>query len=349
MAPVRGPGKRRRIVRWTALLGVFVVAALVVAACGGVSPPSDPPPATVTPSDPPATAAVASPSPSFTAGELAEWIAFREAYGLRADEAWIRQVAADPASRNDTDIPLLPFELDALGRAVVSLDGLIAALQAYGRAIPGVFGGVVVDGKDAVILVTDDPDTHRKVLAAILPSLERIQVRSVRWSLADLKAKAAAIEARPEVLEALGARLIHAGVDMSENVVDVRYQGPGPGSEAAIRTALGGADWLHVEWRGPLPWTGPRGTLHIRAVDAQGRPVVGALCELRPVDPAVNADDAISYSTDDQGRCPMDGYPAVRYIVTLTKRLPDGSRVTASAPAVIPAGRTSEVEVVFEP
>ncbi len=307
------------------------------------------------PSDPPAssstipTIATSAPSPSFSADEIADWVAFREAYGLRADEEWVRQVATDRASANDTGIPLLPFELDALGQAVTSLNGLIDALQRYGSTIPSVFAGVVADGHDAVLLVADDPATHRAVLAAILPSLERIQIRSVRRTLADLDVKAAAIEARPEALEAIGAELIDASVNMTANVVSVHYIGHGPELDPAVRSALGGGDWILPRWQGPLPWSGSRGHLMIRAVDDRGRAVVGASCAAHPVDPAVNADDAIAYGTNDQGECLIQNYPAARYIVTVTLEFADGTKVEAKRRAVIPAGGTGEVEVVFGP
>jgi hypothetical protein len=54
--------------------------------------------------------------------------------GLRADEDWILEVFANPASANDTGMPLLPSELDALGAAIRSTYRLIDGLTWYGTA-----------------------------------------------------------------------------------------------------------------------------------------------------------------------------------------------------------------------
>jgi hypothetical protein len=113
------------------LRGVFVVVAMSACTSAPPAPTFNAPAATADPST--------APDPA-----IAEWIKFRTAVGLRADEAWVREVAGNPASRGGSDtyeIPLLPSEVAFLLDRNRRIEDAHAFGASYGAAFPDGFAG----------------------------------------------------------------------------------------------------------------------------------------------------------------------------------------------------------------
>ena len=256
---------------------------------------------------------------------MAEWTSFRRAFGLRPDPQWIEQVVANPNSRNDTGIPLLPSEVEELAAAIRSTDAVVERLTWYGQQYPEEFGDVRLDGRTAVLFMTGDPAVHEERLARLLPTSAYYVVRQVDRSRAELEALARDVAAETPWFESVGAQLVEAHASLDR--VRVRYRARQEEIAAAIADHFGDADWLELEWEGPIPWEGLRGSMLVTVVDEDGRPLSGAQCSWEPVDPAVDADTGLAYSTGDDGTCRNEYLPAVAYTVIISMYL-DGEGLT---------------------
>ena len=108
------------------LIAVLALVGLVAAACAGLDRP------TATTSQVPTSQASATPPPQLTDEEWADARRFREAVGLRADDAWILAVAADPAAdRSSFGIPLTPAEAaDLLSRPLKAPNEVVRTVKA---------------------------------------------------------------------------------------------------------------------------------------------------------------------------------------------------------------------------
>jgi hypothetical protein len=299
-------------------------------------------PLTFEPSDGAATSSPA--ATTATPGDPAEmvgWIEFRETYGLRTDIPWVLQVANDPQSTNDTGVPLLAWEMTAIGDVITATQDLLPLLRAYGNAHPEAFAGVIIDGARAVIFVTGDLAPHRESLANLLPPTAPYEVRSTPLSRQELQALAGTFAGETAWFRSIGAEFV--GANVGSTGVRVRYLAANDRVGPLILAHFGNPSWMRVQWEGPLPWQGPRGTLVIRVMDAIGRPVVGATCETSPIDPSVDADMGVAFVTNKEGTCTIKNLPATAFKVGI---LPPAespgapiarSNVTARANATVEA------------
>lgn len=103
-----------------------------------------------------------------SAEELSDARRFRESFGLRSDDAWIRAVAANlqgQAGLREYGVPLMPAELDLLEARADAFPEISEAAEAYGRRHAAEFGGVFVDhvqGTVAVFLTGQLETTSRR-------------------------------------------------------------------------------------------------------------------------------------------------------------------------------------------
>ena len=320
------------------LLTVLMTSVLVLG-CGPM--PSLPP---VHPQDHPSSEAPV-PSP-FPSGVVERWMAFRERFGLRADRSWAEAVARDPAAGTDTDVPLLPGELAAVAAAVRSTQGMTDLLQWYGERHPEVYAGVTVEGRTVVLHVAADPFLHETALVAFGARSAAFEVRRVPHSLEALDGFAALVRSKEDLIEASGARLVAADPDVS-GLVRVRYLAADDEVGERISELLGNPGWLSLEREGPMPWAGPRGSLVVRLIDAAGRPVPDVQCSWMAVDPTVDAQSALAYSTDERGECRIDHLPATSYSIELFVMLAGTGRVVVGTGHVtVPGDGVERIEMI---
>jgi hypothetical protein len=288
------------LVRRRVLLGI-VASATISWGCATPLPATPPPVASVS--------RVASTSPS-PAG-FQRWRTFRETWGLATDDAWMAKVAATPgAFDNDFEIPLLPAEVDAIGRQVTSLNGVIGALVAYGGRYPDSYRAVIAEGSTAVLLMKEPAEPFVTELEQLLPSGTPFEVRPTAHSRKELETVAARVLADDAWFTSQGLELIDASVGATALVVG--YQG-GTGNEPpAIKERYGGDLEIEVEWEGAVPWDGPVGTVVVQVVDARGRPASeGTVCDAKPVDPTIHYEPGVAFVTDKKGVCRLPYVPAV--------------------------------------
>lgn len=328
--------------RATLLLLLVVASSLIVTGCAA---PPRPPEATQplgltigVPTD--------SSPPTLDPVEVAVWVDFRKLYGLRADLAWVLMVATDPRSMNGIGVPLLPSEMEELGGAVSSVADVTPVLRLYGEAHPDVYGGVFVDGKLAVLQMKGDPTGHRAALLTILSATAPFEVRQAAWSVAELEAFAATVEAETDWFRSIGAEFVASDVGVAG--VRVRYLAPNDRPDALIRSHFGNPGWILIEWSGPLPWKGPRGTLVVEVTNGSGESVVGATCDTSPIDPAVDADMGVVFVTNDEGVCTIPGLPATAFEVTIVVQQGQRDVVATTAHVVVPEDATIRLSLVTD-
>lgn len=288
------------------------------------------------------------PRPTPDPSQVAEWTAFREAFGLQADPDWISIVAANPASENDTGIPLLPSELDALGAAIRSTRSLVEALTWYGERYPDEFAGVSTRGRTVVLYMAGDADAHQARLRRLFPGSSQFEVRQVERSRKELQALAQLVSDEADWFETIGAYLVEAHPSLEE--VRVTFRAAHEEIGAKISNHFGRPEWLRVEWEGPLAWEGPLGAMVVSVRDQRGHPVVGAQCSWDPIDPSIDADSALAFSTKEDGVCRNDYLPAVAFTVIIRTQIEGQGLVEIGrASGVVPAGGVGFTDVTTKP
>jgi hypothetical protein len=184
--------------------------------------------------------------------DIVEAIQFREQYGLRADEAWVRSVAADPAAIIDEayGVPLLPAEVADL-QSRHWPNTLITQLREYGLQFPEDFAMAYINEKasGAIIKFKANLDFHRAALAA-LPLDGPVLVQQAEYSLKDLRDGLAKIKAERAWIEATGATYVQLTIYELENRVVIVYNG-GRGLATIISSHFGNPAWLVTRREGP--------------------------------------------------------------------------------------------------
>jgi hypothetical protein len=333
---------QRAPVRFLALVTI-----LSAVGCAGPSPSVS----TVGPSPPagPTQPIAEAPLPD---ADLEEARQFRVRYGLRADESWIRAVAADPAAQQgvvDYGVPLMPFELLDLESRRTDVD-LLRQINDYGGLFPESFAGAYVDQRAAQAFVAsfkDDAARHQVALADLLPPEVQVDVRDVDWSTRELNGFVKDVEAEKAWFATIGVIYQDAGRGITEDFVHVNFRGPAEGVQM-IEAHFGDPSWLVAERQGPLPWSGPRADLVIDVFDEAGKHVPGLWCEFVPEDPDAAEGGEDTFGTDDSGRCVLRNLPAVPYRITLHRFVDDDHYEPIKTFRVVLAPPVTTVPVVIE-
>jgi hypothetical protein len=148
----------------------FIVVCIVLAGCSVAAP------------SPPGLQPTAL-SPALEAA-VRDAIRLRTEFGLRADEAYVRQLANDPTAVVSFGIPMLPGELAELQARIKTADGITDAVDAYAATVPDVFGGQYIDSTTGTVyaLFTDDLAVHRAALAKLLHPSAPVVLLQARYS-----------------------------------------------------------------------------------------------------------------------------------------------------------------------
>ena len=297
------------------------------------------------------------PSPAETAriavseAEIADAMATRKLYGLRADEDWVRAVGADPGAQAGIvqfGIPLTPAEQADIGARRWDED-LLRQAQAYCRSVSEDCAGTYINlkGSGVVVDIAHNVERHRRTLRNLVADPKLVEVQEVKWSLAELEGFIVKVEAERAWFETIGVEFMQVDRRVTDNFVHVDYMARTEAPSAAIEAHFGNPPWLRAEWAGPPPWTGPRADLVLRIRDEEGRPGIGIRCDIQPHDEDVGVDlGEVVYATDTAGVCQAKNIPAVTYRVRLFRWVQDHEervRIDDIRIALTSAGRQLDV------
>ena len=200
---------------------------------------------------------------------MKEAIRFRKTFGLRADEAWIRLVAADPDSeegRIEYGVSLTPEEFADLAGRSVAVEAIREPVISYGLAHPDDWAGAYIDQQRDGILVAQFSANieHRQALMSGLGPSARLEILPVQYSLKYLKAQAARIHGTEDWFLTIPAYLESYGVDESANRIHLRVSSVDPRVQDIIEEHFGWPGLTKVESDGTGANLLPFGTLRSR-------------------------------------------------------------------------------------
>ena len=120
---------------------------------------------------------------------IAQAVEFRSKFGLRADVAWARQVAAMDDAIFEYEIPLTPEEFALLKDRSDSIDAMLTAANVYGALHPDEWAGASQDVRHGGVVArfTDNIAEHQAALWASLGPDAKLRVVRVRWSPTELR------------------------------------------------------------------------------------------------------------------------------------------------------------------
>lgn len=207
--------------------------------------------------------------------EIARAIESRKLFGLRSDEAWVRQVAADPTARVFMlDFPMTLEEEREFEARTTDFEQTAQAVQAYGDQHPETFGGVWVDQASRTVVAawTRDAELQRIAILASLGRFAPVDARTVRYSVQDLAELQARIDGDMDWLRTIPAAFLGGGQMIMDNRVELWVSSAAPDAEARIMEHFGvGADMLKVTSDGTGASLMERGTIHMHVVRPDGK------------------------------------------------------------------------------
>jgi len=345
----RAPHRRCRgcvsIGRRLSTVAAPVLAVIILAGC--VSRPSSSP---ASPVLSPSVAPDATPVPTLSPAGLADVERFRRDFGLRSDEAWILEVAANPASDRQTfGVPLTAQEVEELGRRTRDVEQIKAVVVPYGEAHRAEWAGAFTDHQAGGLFVAQFSGHVAEHRAALLPKLSPLaafEVREVRWSLRELEAVASRFHMNDPWFRTIPAVVYGVGPNLVANRVDILISSADPRATDLIRDHLGLTDEvLHVTSDGNGALLLPTGRLRIIAVDAGGSPAVGLACVAVPdADGAYEPRPVPMPTTDANGVCELT-LPATGYWIHL-ERGEGRSTLVSLGRAVVLAEEIRELTII---
>ena len=201
--------------------------------------------ATPSPTAVPSPTPLAQPAPK---DDLERVIEIRGDWGLRSDEDWIREVAADPNSI-ESELGIL-VTLEEAAELADMLRDPVARLNAYGTKNASSFGGLMIDppgGNRYVMFFTGDLERHRTEATALLGA-PRVEVRLCQFTESELKDLMDVIV--QELGQAEDPQLLSVALDTRNNRVVVEAKSNTPGIQQDLETRYGPAAAVVIH---PLP------------------------------------------------------------------------------------------------
>lgn len=270
----------------------------------------------------PSVAATPSPNPWLTEANIARAIDFRTSFGLRADEAWVRRVAADPAAnprKSRYGIPLTPSEVAELVARAATTGALTDVVQAYGVDHPDDFVDVFVDAAQGRVIAqfAREIERHEAALRKLVAPDAPLDVEAVQYTHEELQVLFDRV-VHDGWLDERGYDLLDAGINTRANRVELYVSTADPDAVQTIAAHYDAGPMFEVTTDG-IGWTQlPRGTLRGVAVDAHGTPVPALVVRLQPdVPPGTRlmGGPPLQTETTARGRFELD-VPALGYEVT---------------------------------
>lgn len=285
--------------------------------------------------------------------EIADAVETRRLYGLRADEAWVRAVAADPAA--EAGIILFGIPLTSAEQADIRArrwdEDLLRQAQAYCRSASEDCAGTYINlkGSGVIVDIAHNVSRHRATLRNLVTNPKLIEIHEVTWSMAELQGFMEQVESERPWFARIGVEFMQVDRAVTDNFVHVDYMARTEAPSATIEAHFGNPSWLRAVWAGPPPWNGPSGDLTIRIRDAGGRPGIGIRCDIRPQNPDAGVDlGEVVYATDMEGVCTAKHIPAVKYRIRLFRWMQNHEEripIDDLLVALPPAGRRLDVRI----
>lgn len=274
--------------------------------------------------------------------EIADAMAFRELVGLRADEAWVREVAANPAATLTYGVPLMPFEDAELARRAANAHDVAPIVEAYGAEHADEYGGVYIDnaaGGVVVVTFTANVEAHEAALRKLLAPNALIDVREAVFTSGELNELQERI-ATDDSLRSEGIFVLTTAADEAAGIVTVELSTERLDAEAVLRALYGPAVRTTI-----VDPTGaflkPRGVIAGRVIDDIGAPVEAAL-QLKPLFADI-ALDSMGIGTQRDGTFVLDDQLVGRWRITAEAEGHD----PGSAETDVMPGRVSRIEIVL--
>lgn len=335
---------------------VVLVAALLLA--GGCAAPDGSPSVSAEGGAPPGPASAGPGATGPVAAPDEEAIAYaisqRKVFGLRSDEAWVRQVAADPRARTQLlDFPMLPEEEAEFEKRQSDFEQIAMAVNDYAASRLDEFGGVWIDQERHTVVAawTRNPGLHRIAILAGLRTAGPLEARLVRYTVKELNALTDRLFADREWYRTIDAAPMSGGAMIMDNRVELQISSANPNAPALILAHFGvGPDMLAVSSDGTGIRLQPRGTLVIRVVTAEGK----APGE-NGIEPSWTPDrpdgrecgEFVGYLIPPDGVLSIECAPG-GWTVTLQVRDGDGWKPVGSGHVVVPPGGRAEVTITLD-
>jgi hypothetical protein len=287
---------------------------------------------------------------SLTPAAVAEAQRYREDFGLRSDESWVRRVAADPASVagvNRYGIPLTPEEVGELERRIQTTEAIKRLVVPYGESHPEDWAGAWIDHEASGRLIAQfsgHVEEHRRQLYARISPEANFEVRAVDRSLAEIREMASVLDepANQEWFATIPAVLKGYGLRVAGNRLGVDLSTVHPDAPRLVAEHFGWGDAVQVDVDGTGALLLGRGVLTVTARDGQGRPVAGLGCTAVADLPGAYESPQQVPRTGPDGQCTLE-LPATGYWIRLSTQddLAGMARAT-----VVPNGRATVTVLV---
>jgi hypothetical protein len=336
-------------------LAIAVAVLLAVGGCGSTPSP--------TASDPAGTPAVDGSASAAAAGvgapieeDIAHAMSQRKLFGLRSDEAWVRQIAADPRARTQLlDFPMLPEEETEFEARQSSYESVAAAVNAYAADHRAEFGGVWIDQPRHTVVAawTANPELHRLGILASLRAAGPLEVRLVRYTEQQLTDLTDRLFMDRGWYATIPAAPLGGGADTMNNRVDFEISSANPQAAVLILAHYGvGPDVLHISSDGTGIRLQPRGKIEGRVTTADGKEPGENQLMLnwssdRPAAGAGDCGDMVGYGVAPDGAFELPCAPG-GWTITVQASSGDGWVDVGSGHAVVPAGGTVKLMITLE-
>ena len=290
-------------------------------------------------------------APAIPPAVVADAIRFRQAFGLRADEAWVVLVELDPRSSDEPfGVRLMPNEIAGMEARARNAEAVVPVVVAYGQEHPDDFGGAYIDqrgGGFVVVLVKGDTEIHAGALSRLLHPDAKWAIRQVQYSEAELNALHELVASDLTWFQSAGILLFSVATDVPTNRVEIVYDSLDVSAVDVIRERYESGDMLTLV-RDPHPVAFlPRGSLAGRVIDSRGQPVpdldIMAIGDIANAEP----DGGVAYVTGADGVFFIPRLAAMGWEVQALIGVPDdGWKVIGSVHVDVLAGTTTSVVIM---
>jgi len=279
---------------------------------------------------------------------LAQSRRFRQDAGLRSDDLWIRQVAADPASAPGTlkyGVPLTPEEVRELESRNRSVQSIKEPVIDYGDSHPRDWAGAWIDQRNGGLLIaqfTERVNEHRAALADLVGPAAPLEVRAADFTLADLQEIASSVRGDDPWFATIPAVLYGWGTSVPVNRVKLEISSVNPNAASMIEDHFGWKGVVEVESDGTGALLLPRGQLEIVTTNPAGLPVPGLRCIAVADMPGAWETPMDIPHTDRRGFCALD-LPATGYWIRLDQG--EDQSIVGIGRAVVSANAKTRVAI----
>ena len=222
------PARGSSVATLAATLLAALLAVLVVIACQ----PATPSPSAVAPSP----SAAAADTPPTDAEQ--QQMRVRRDFGLPADLAHVRAVAADPAALEYLSILMLPSEVAEMQARAANIDAVRAVIQAEANKAPDDFCGFFIDNANRGAVTSmwkANLVVHEAAIRSKVAPTARVAFRSCRFSEQELDRVCELLNADDKTWMAdIPATWIGWGCGSSDNFVEMQISSAVPDAAARV-------------------------------------------------------------------------------------------------------------------